>query len=723
MITTQANGQPLSSNYSSVVREDSRDFIAALYVDGSLLSCDIVKLQVDKGSCSGAVFTLGSVVASKLTLVVQNLTDDIKGKDIDCQVGLDTGSGYEFVRLGIFTASEVSKTRYQTTITGYSSIVSKTGAQFELLDLTSYRLDSLVNAIASQTGLTIIADSSIDQTVALAQYPAGCTVYMLLEAIAICAGGYAVNDANGNILIKQYNSSPDLSVDTGQMVNLPEAEEQDFTLNSVLAQVSEATVDYEGNPVSAIYYSALRGYLITQDGEYLTDQEANQFLVDTATDNADISFYSKYVSLDAFNQNIKNAIGYTYRPATIDLSLGDPRLEGFDVLEVTDVDGAAYLVPCHEVSHIYDGGLRTSIKAIAAPEKSNDIGTALPITAQLQGLSQAIKQSADLISGNSGGYIVIKTNERGFPEELLILDTGDIETAQNVWRWNQTGLGHSSNGYMGPYEDVALTMDGQVIAKRGKIADFDITNKYLEHISVPYYTRLYADKIGFRYLYENLGYYGLDLSTSGITFYSKMSEFPSDIWDDTQPVFASLHVSGENMYFEAPSTLFISGYDVYIYRYITTYGVTTGTLNTTGTKKRIVDTENYGTRSLYCYETPTPMFADVGEAVLGDDGLCYVEIDDIFRETIEARQEYQVFLQKEGAGDCWIKEKRGAYFVIEGTPGLKVAWELKAKQRDYDWLRMEQHGDLLDEYTLIDENDNIVENFIREQEGLLYGEY
>ena len=138
-----------------------------------------------------------------------------------------------------------------------------------------------------------------------------------------------------------------------------------------------------------------------------------------------------------------------------------------------------------------------------------------------------------------------------------------------------------------------------------------------------------------------------------------------------------------------------------------------------GTKSRIAETKNYDDRALYCYETPTPLFGDIGEAQLDEEGICYVDIDDIFSETIASRAEYQVFLQKEGEGDCWIADKQSRYFVIQGTPDLKVAWELKAKQKDYENYRLEQTGLDLDEYVF--SPDTEIDSYIREQEELLYG--
>ena len=79
-------------------------------------------------------------------------------------------------------------------------------------------------------------------------------------------------------------------------------------------------------------------------------------------------------------------------------------------------------------------------------------------------LQAAITHATELIRGGLGGHVVIKTNAQGEPEELLIMDTDDVATAVNVWRFNQGGLGHSHSGYNGPYDDVALTMDGRINA-------------------------------------------------------------------------------------------------------------------------------------------------------------------------------------------------------------------------------------------------------------------
>ena len=79
-------------------------------------------------------------------------------------------------------------------------------------------------------------------------------------------------------------------------------------------------------------------------------------------------------------------------------------------------------------------------------------------------MASAIQNATKLITGQSGGYVVLNRDaENGQPYELLIMDSPNIADAVNVWRWNVGGLGFSKNGYNGPYE-TAITADGAIVA-------------------------------------------------------------------------------------------------------------------------------------------------------------------------------------------------------------------------------------------------------------------
>lgn len=91
-------------------------------------------------------------------------------------------------------------------------------------------------------------------------------------------------------------------------------------------------------------------------------------------------------------------------------------------------------------------------------------------------MQQAIQNATNIITGNKGGYVVMRdSNGDGEPDEILIMDTPDIKTALKVWRWNNGGLGYSANGYNGPYT-TAITQDGAIVA------DFITTGTLLGNI-------------------------------------------------------------------------------------------------------------------------------------------------------------------------------------------------------------------------------------------------
>ena len=115
------------------------------------------------------------------------------------------------------------------------------------------------------------------------------------------------------------------------------------------------------------------------------------------------------------------------------------------------------------------------------------------------------------------------------------------------------------------------------------------------------------------------------------------------------------------------------------------------------------------------------MFGDIGEGEINESGECIIMIDDVFVETIAPDIEYQVFIQKEGKGDIWVERKVQNAFMVKGTPGLRFAWEIKSKQWDSQWERLEAHGD--EEEPKIDYESqyiNEIEEIIEKQEEILY---
>ena len=83
------------------------------------------------------------------------------------------------------------------------------------------------------------------------------------------------------------------------------------------------------------------------------------------------------------------------------------------------------------------------------------------INKQPSEMQKAIDNATDIITGQKGGNVVLYPKNN--PQEILIMNTPDINTATKIWRFNMNGLGYSSNGYNGPFP-LAMTMDGAIVA-------------------------------------------------------------------------------------------------------------------------------------------------------------------------------------------------------------------------------------------------------------------
>ncbi len=126
----------------------------------------------------------------------------------------------------------------------------------------------------------------------------------------------------------------------------------------------------------------------------------------------------------------------------------------------------------------------------------------------------------------------------------------------------------------------------------------------------------------------------------------------------------------------------------------------------TGSKNSLQNTENYGERLLNAYETSEYYFGDIGSGVI-KDGECIVYIDDIFKECVNTDSEYHVFTQLYNGAITKIERYKN-YFVVHGEDDTEFSWELKAKRKGYENVRLDKPS--IEEYT--DNSPIFTEDFI-----------
>lgn len=125
-----------------------------------------------------------------------------------------------------------------------------------------------------------------------------------------------------------------------------------------------------------------------------------------------------------------------------------------------------YDVLADRVKSVTLGSVRANIADTIATQKQEILQT--PTKSDLKRAQEAA--TAWLTNGK--GYKVERRDDLGRVIDTLYMDTPDIETAVNIMRVGQSGIGFSHNGVNGPYES-AWTIDGTFVADWIKTGNLD----------------------------------------------------------------------------------------------------------------------------------------------------------------------------------------------------------------------------------------------------------
>lgn len=113
-----------------------------------------------------------------------------------------------------------------------------------------------------------------------------------------------------------------------------------------------------------------------------------------------------------------------------------------------------------------------------------------------------------------------------------------------------------------------------------------------------------------------------------------------------------------------------------------------GNFTVAGSKNCLHKTEHYGDRLINAYETAEYYFGDLGFGTINEDGECLINIDDIFSECVNTNIDYHVFTQAYN-GSIERIERHSEYFIVKGAPNTEFSWELKAKRKGYENVRLD----------------------------------
>ncbi|MBU5364300.1 phage tail protein [Enterococcus devriesei] len=397
------------------------------------------------------------------------------------------------------------------------------------------------------------------------------------------------------------------------------------------------------------------------------------------------------------------------------------------------------------------GDARTDFAKVLEDNKT-DTGQ---IEDKLGWLEDAQNEASDILNNPGKGNVVIYPSLAD-PQEILIMDTKDIDTARNIWKWNAGGLGFSSTGYNGTY-GLAMTNNGAIVADRittGTLKAIDIVGVTItgskivsdgdnytittENGKMIWFSKKMNKKVltmeareasevdvgvlyyqmepggGFRIVTPD-GKLLMSTWVGGVSdppwlsFNSGNFYWSNNGYTTASEGRTSLNIDKSGYSFELGNTFYTltgSGfYDSYgnfgLYRYQQSFinqglrvrkGLdVAGGLSVSGTKSSLVNTENFGERLLYAFETPEYLFATYGKATTNEDGYAQVEIEPMFLETINTNSKnYHVFVSPYSKATAYADYLEKDRFLIKSDkPNVEVSWQLVAYRKGYEDFYLE----------------------------------
>ncbi|MDT4377243.1 hypothetical protein RO787_28410 [Blautia coccoides] len=772
--------------------------------------------KIDDGVTGSNKFEIGSAIANKLTLSLNNRYDEFSDYDftdavVTAWVGKQLSDRIEWLKKGVYNTDDPTATPAILSLECLDNM-SKFDQVYDGGIGFPATLQSIVQYCCTQCGVILVNGEFPNYRYQVSQNPFTDTTNITYRAIiaycALLAGCYARCNTDGRLEFKWFDTAAfDGIIDGGVFDETTEASYQtgdnldggnftDYTSGDNadggtftetlpyhhIYSFSSLSVSTEDVVITGIRVTAadsedtagkkIEGetYLCGAEG-YVLDVSGNPLI--EAGKAKDVAEYLA-----------GRVVGMRFRPFTAS-AIGDPSWEAGDAAIVTDRKGNSYYTYLTNITYSTGGYASISCDAEPAARHSADRYAEInKVISDIKKDSQQklteygklLEQMNSLAVNAMGYYETQETQDDGsvitYMHDKPLLSDSKIVYKQSIdgFFWSRDGgktwtggIDKDGNAVMNVIAAIGLYADwivtGKISSKNGRVY-FDLDNNELVCNKVAYsydgqkyptavlqigssqYTgggvegevimklEGYDDsalKIFLRSLLKNDTEIRTDKGLyicAGKTDRTQYVRFNSDqgvtIFDGS---YAGISVRDrgvpDEQNFEnlGVSIKYLSSNCAKITR------LNVSSITSSGTKSRIVDTPNYSQRLMYCYETPTPYFGDIGTAKTDENGVCFISIDDIFQETVNTKIEYTAFLQKEGPGDLWVDEKSSAFFVVKGTPDLSFSWEIKVVQRDFEHLR-------LDDYSLQDDiaDDSIeleyifdqeLENYDREMEKLL----
>lgn len=435
--------------------------------------------SIDRFSATGTRLELGTATSAELTLKLNNFDEKFsnvkfEGAELFVEIGIADWAlenpTTTWIPCGYFTPDSQPRNRTIISLSALDRMMkfdavpptltpwtTETGETIrnEMGDILYFCADlefpttvsALVDQICSRCGVELAQSVAAlpNATLAISEAPKLQQDVTFRNLIQWCAGLMGTNafiDWNGQLRFSWYtntgyNTTPDRRYSS-------DLQENDIVITGVS------------------YTDASQSTYVAGTDDYALDLSSNYLLAGLDDTMLSSALQAIYVTLS----------GFTYRPFEAK-TMPAPWLWPMDRVTFTDLQGNTHISLLTNVNTTINGA--TVLKGSGETSQANSYAAPSGLTAaQTQALRRilqssneqieaAIADATNQITGATNSNVKFVYNEQGGLSEILVMDSPNIETAVDVWRWNSGGLGHSSTGYNGTYS-LAMTQSGSIVA-------------------------------------------------------------------------------------------------------------------------------------------------------------------------------------------------------------------------------------------------------------------
>lgn len=323
----------ISDEMKKMLEADARTFLMKLQSDTFEITSGFRKI-VYQGGSSGEGLAIGTTVSASVEITMEKTEHLLTGKEFSFYLGMNVEEKEEYIPLGIFKAQKPTATDWDITVKAYDRMYD---AEKTYTSSLHYPTDTqkVMQEIEKLLGIRFVTKITPIQLKKTGDSDVPFAGYTIREAIGYVAGLYgkfAIFNRAGQLEFRWYERG--MEIPLKKMFSF-ERNEQDYEVQKVV-----------GSSDSNTSYTAGSG-------------------------NHGISYSNPFLTQEIVNQIYSSKHGFSYRGGTVTF-LGDCRIDPWDMLQCSDLQGNIYKIPAMQITHEIDGGLTTTITAEAEEEDVED---------------------------------------------------------------------------------------------------------------------------------------------------------------------------------------------------------------------------------------------------------------------------------------------------------------------------------------------------------------